>query len=163
MKTMTHAQKDMLAKKDVDDWYNFRYALMGIGKYPKEKFNAFFHSAWTYAEATRRHRLIYRKVAKIINGLVEELECERKRIPGQVLYDAERLDCLFFCGYDPHFEGGEPPGFCFEDVCGSDWSSAVSIRCSRSACLDSPYRDFWGVRGHPTFPSSALPIERTIA
>jgi hypothetical protein len=114
------SEKGPLPKKDspdsgfgakvVDDLYDFQDALMEKGKYPKEKFNAFFHSAWTYAEGTRRQRLIHREVAKIINGLVEKLEQERKRVPGQALYDADRLDCLFFCGYDPHFESDEPRG-----------------------------------------------------
>ena len=35
---------------------------------------------------------------------------ERQRIPGTILPDADRLECLLFSGYDPHFEGDEPPG-----------------------------------------------------
>jgi hypothetical protein len=35
---------------------------------------------------------------------------ERKGVPGDVLRDAEHLECLLFSGYDPHFEGNEPPG-----------------------------------------------------
>ncbi len=31
---------------------------------------------------------------RIMNGLAEGLEAERKRIPGQILYDADRLECL---------------------------------------------------------------------
>jgi hypothetical protein len=58
-----------------------------------------------------RHRLIHRPIVRIMNGFVEGLEAERKRVPGQILYDSNRLECLFFCGYDPHFEGDEPPGF----------------------------------------------------
>jgi len=30
---------------------------------------------------------------------------ERKRVPGHVLCEAERLECLLFGEYDPHFEG----------------------------------------------------------
>ncbi len=110
MKTMTHEEKDALAKKVVDDWLDFQDALTDKRRYPKEKFYAFFRSARTYAERTRRHRLLHRDVVKIINGLVDQLQYERKRVPGQVLYDADRLDCLLFGGYDPHFEGDEPPG-----------------------------------------------------
>jgi hypothetical protein len=110
MKTLTNEQKDALAKRMVDDWFIFQDALREKGKYPKEKFDAFFRSARRYAEATRKHRLIHKEVAVIFNGLVQQLELERKRVPGQVLYDADRLECLFFCGYDPHFEGEEPPG-----------------------------------------------------
>jgi len=47
----------------------------------------------------------------VVNGLVDFLGCERKRIPENVIYDAERLESLLFDGYDPHFEGDEPPGF----------------------------------------------------
>ena len=45
-----------------------------------------------------------------VNGLTDFLEVERKRVPDQVLRDAERLECLLFSGYDPYFEGDEPPG-----------------------------------------------------
>ena len=36
--------------------------------------------------------------------------CENiwKRIPGDVLFEADRLECLLFAGYDPSFEGDEP-------------------------------------------------------
>jgi hypothetical protein len=36
---------------------------------------------------------------------------ERKRVPESVLMDADRLQCTIFAGYDPYFEGDEPPGF----------------------------------------------------
>jgi hypothetical protein len=29
-------------------------------------------------------------------------------VPGEILYEADRLESLFFAGYDPHFEGDEP-------------------------------------------------------
>jgi hypothetical protein len=45
-----------------------------------------------------------------LNGLTQSLELERKRVPGEILYEADRLESLFFAGYDPHFEGDEPPG-----------------------------------------------------
>jgi hypothetical protein len=46
-----------------------------------------------------------------VNGLREYLAVERKPIPGDVLFfEAERLECLLFVGYDPSFEGDEPPG-----------------------------------------------------
>ena len=48
--------------------------------------------------------------ATAVNGLVEFLSLERKRIPEEVLWEAERLECLLFSGYDPDFEGDEPPG-----------------------------------------------------
>jgi len=54
--------------------------------------------------------LIHRSVAGAVNGLLDFLEVERKRVPGDVLRDAERLQSLLFSGYDPHFDGDEPPG-----------------------------------------------------
>jgi hypothetical protein len=43
-------------------------------------------------------------------GLSILFEVECKRVPDDVLRDAERLECLLFSGYDPYFEGDEPPG-----------------------------------------------------
>ena len=54
--------------------------------------------------------MIHREVVNAINGLVDFLSVERKRVPGTILYEAARLECLFFSGYDPYFEGDEPPG-----------------------------------------------------
>jgi hypothetical protein len=42
--------------------------------------------------------------------LREFLSVERKRIPGTVIADADRLESLLFSGYDPYFDGDEPPG-----------------------------------------------------
>jgi hypothetical protein len=110
MRTITHVEKDALAQKVLDDWLDFQVEISPKKPYPREKFYAFFHSAWRYAEVTRRHRLIHGKIVGIMNGLVEGMQVERKRFPGKILYDADRLETLFFCGYDPHFEGDEPPG-----------------------------------------------------
>jgi len=54
--------------------------------------------------------MLHRGVVQAVNGLVEYLQCERKRVPDEVLVEAERLECLLFLGYDPYFEGDEPPG-----------------------------------------------------
>jgi hypothetical protein len=34
----------------------------------------------------------------------------RKRVPNEVLIEAERLGCLLFLGYEPYLDGDEPPG-----------------------------------------------------
>jgi hypothetical protein len=49
-------------------------------------------------------------LACAVNGLVDFLRVERKQVPADVLRDADRLECLFFGGYDPYFVGDEPPG-----------------------------------------------------
>ena len=54
--------------------------------------------------------MIHKSVARAVNGLREYLAVERKRIPGNVFFEADRLECMLFVGYDPSFEGDEPPG-----------------------------------------------------
>ncbi len=108
---MTDAEKDALAKEVEERWLDFEDALRDKRRYPKSQFETFLKSAWAYAERTREDKLVHRRIVSIINGLVDHLSCERKRVPEQVIYDAERLECLLFAGYDPHFEGDEPPGF----------------------------------------------------
>ena len=45
------------------------------------------------------------QVVRCINGLLDYLQVERKRVPGEVLAGAKRLECLLFAGYDPHLDG----------------------------------------------------------
>jgi hypothetical protein len=79
-------------------------------RYPLQHFKAFAEAARRYAELTRADPLIHRNVVGAVNGLTDFLRVERKRVPEQVLWDAQRLECLLFSGYDPDFEGDEPPG-----------------------------------------------------
>jgi len=53
--------------------------------------------------------LIHREVAGAINGIVDFVRVERRRIPDTVIQEASRLESIVFTGYDPHFEGDEPP------------------------------------------------------
>jgi hypothetical protein len=53
--------------------------------------------------------MVHKKVVQAVNGLREFLQAERKRIPGTILFEADRLQCQFFDGYDPSFDGDEPP------------------------------------------------------
>lgn len=61
-------------------------------------------------DATGKDKMLHRNVVQAVNRLVEYLQGERKRVPNEVLLEAERLECLLFLGYDPHFDGDEPPG-----------------------------------------------------
>jgi hypothetical protein len=63
-----------------------------------------------YIGLTAGDPLIHRNVVGEISGLADYLELERKQVPGDVLYEADRLHCLLFSGYDPYFEGDETPG-----------------------------------------------------
>ena len=106
---MEKSEKDRLATRVVDLWCSFRMALTeSKRKYPVQQF--FASAVRQYTELTRHDRLVRRDVAVVMNGLRQSLELERKRVPGEILYEADRLESLFFAGYDPHFEGDEPPG-----------------------------------------------------
>ena len=100
-----------MAKRVVDGWCIFQDALTRKGRYPKEKFDAFLRSARNYAEATRNDRLIQRDVAAIISGLGEQLRLERKRVPGQVLYEANHSNVYSFQGTIPILKVMSPQDF----------------------------------------------------
>jgi hypothetical protein len=105
-----NSEKDRLATRVVDLWCSFRVALTeSKRRYAARKFFSFAAAARKYIELTRCDRLVRRDVAVVMNGLTQSLELERKRVPGEILYEADRLESLFFAGYDPHFEGDEPP------------------------------------------------------
>ena len=109
--SMDNSEKSRLAKAVVDRWCSFQQALGATKrKYPTQEFLLFVEATRSYIELTRHDPLIHREVAKAINGLTEFLRLERKRLPGRILYESDRLECLFFDGFDPDFEGDEPSG-----------------------------------------------------
>ena len=63
-----------------------------------------------YAELTKSDSLVHKSVAAAVHGLVDFLGAERNQVQGDVLRDAERLECLLFRRYDPNFVGDEPSG-----------------------------------------------------
>jgi len=108
---MDNSEKDRLATRVVDLWCSFRVALTeSKRRYAAREFFSFATAARKYIELTRCDRLVRRDVAVVMNGLTQSLELERKRVPGEILYEADRVESLFFAGYDPHLEGDEPPG-----------------------------------------------------
>ena len=108
---MLSPEKNRLAAEAMECWADFQDGLSSDKrKYPIQQFKAFWAVAKRYAELTRSDPLIHRSLAGAVNGLKDFLEVERKRVPGQVLRDAERQERLVFGGYDPNFEGDEPPG-----------------------------------------------------
>ena len=107
---MDNSEKDRLATTAVDLWCSFQEALAGTKrKYPMQEFLSFADATRRYTDLTRHDQLVRRDVAEAINGLAEFLRQERKRVPGRILFEADRLECLFFGGFDPNFEGDEPP------------------------------------------------------
>src|SRR5262249_12026498 len=110
MKQMNKKEKDQLAEEVVDRWISFQMALSNKRTYPAREFTDFATSVREYARIVGRDTLIHREVAGAINGLVDFLKVERRHVPDAVIYEASRLQTLLFSGYDPHFEGDEPPG-----------------------------------------------------
>jgi hypothetical protein len=107
---MRSPEKDQLAAAVVQCWAEFQNALSSDKrKYPIRQFRAFWEAAKRYSELTKSDSLIHKSVAGTVNGLVDFLKAERKRVPGHVRRDAEGLECLFFGGHDTH-AGREPPG-----------------------------------------------------
>ena len=107
---MSTSAKDRSAAVVLQRWLDFQNALSDKRKYPVQEFKSFVEAARRYIALSKGDPLIHRNVANAINGLTDSLEVERKRVPGDVLREAERLECLLFGEYDPHFEGDEPPG-----------------------------------------------------
>jgi hypothetical protein len=108
---MLPSERDRSAARVMECWVAFQESLSSNKrKYPTQQFRALWVSTKRYAELSRSDTLIHRDVASAVNGLVDFLRLERKRVPGDVLRDADRLECILFGGYDPHFEGDEPPG-----------------------------------------------------
>lgn len=108
---MGDAEKNRLALSVADRRCEFEEALTGNRrKYPTREFRLFAEAVRLYVEKTRNDRMIHRDVVRSVNGLLSYLQVERKQVPGEVLAEADRLECLLSAGYDPHFDGDEPPG-----------------------------------------------------
>jgi hypothetical protein len=104
-------QKDQLAAEAINLWGDFQESLSSSRrKYPIHQFHAFWAATKRYAELTKGDVVIHKRVVAAVHGLVDFLSAERKRVPSDVLRDAERLECLLFMEYDPCFEDDEPPG-----------------------------------------------------
>ena len=107
---MAESEKDRLARQVADLRARFDLALSNKRKCPIQEFKAFVHSVRRYVEITAGDPMIHKSVAGAVNGLREFLEVERKRVPGNVLFEADRLECQVFDGYDPSLKGDEPSG-----------------------------------------------------
>ena len=107
---MAASEKDRIARQTAGLRVTFDMALSNKRKYPVAEFKAFVQSARRYIEITAGDPMIHKSVVRAVNGLREFLEVERKRIPGDILFEADRLECQLFAGYDPSVDGDEPPG-----------------------------------------------------
>jgi hypothetical protein len=107
---MAESEKDRVARQTADLRVTFDMALSDKRKYPVAEFKAFVQSARRYIDITAGDAMVHKSVVRAVNGLREFLEVERKRIPGDILFEADRLECQLSAGYDPSFDGDEPPG-----------------------------------------------------
>jgi hypothetical protein len=108
---MDNSERDRSAAQALDLLCSFELALSeSKRKYPVQEFFSFANAARRYIDLTRRDQLVRRDVAVALKGLAQSLDARRKRVPERVLLEADRLESLFFDGYDPYFEGDEPPG-----------------------------------------------------
>jgi len=108
---MSDSEKDRLAELVIDQHCALQEALAENRKrYPTREFRGFAAVMRQYVDVTGKDEMLHRNVVRAVNGLVDYLQAERKRVPNEVLIEAERLECLLFAGYDPYFEGDEPPG-----------------------------------------------------
>ena len=105
------ADKDHLAAVVEERWLDFQSSLSDSGRrYPMREFKTFGQAVRNYIAKIEKDPLIHRKVVNVVNGLTDGLKATRKQVPGEVLAEADCLECLLFAGYDPYFEGDEPPG-----------------------------------------------------
>lgn len=89
------AAKDRLALSVADRHAGFEAALAANRRrYLVAEFRLFAEAVRSYAEKTRSDDMVHRAVFGAVNGLVGELTVERKRVPGEVLFEADRLECL---------------------------------------------------------------------
>ena len=92
---MSGSEKDRLAALVIDQHCALQHALAGSRKrYPTREFRAFAAVMQQYVEATGKDKMLHRNGVRTVNGLVEYLHSERKRVPNEVLLEAERLECF---------------------------------------------------------------------
>lgn len=102
--------KAAVAKEVENLRISFNMALSDKRRYPVKEFTAFAEAVRRYLEMTKDDPKIHKSVVNSVNGLRDFIRLERKSIPGDIVFQADRLECLLFAGYDPSFEGDEPPG-----------------------------------------------------
>ena len=107
---MDRVDIDKLAEDVIKAHAVFDMRLHKKGPFPREPLRALFNAVVQYVEATADEPMIHRSVASAVNGLREILQLKSFRTPGKAIADADRMECMLFAGYDPHFEGDEPPG-----------------------------------------------------
>jgi hypothetical protein len=94
----------------IDAWTIFQIALTKRGPYPMKELRLLFESVIVYSKAIEDSEFIHKSIAGTFRNFTETLEIERKRVPGDAIALGDRLETILFDGYDPYFDGDEPPG-----------------------------------------------------
>jgi hypothetical protein len=137
---MRDAEKVRLAMSVADQRSEFEEALVRNRKtYPTREFRLFAEAVRPY-EKTRSDGMMHRVVTRTVHGLGDNLRVERKQVPGEVLCEAERLECLLFLSYDPHFEG-ETNLPAFRTTV--ERSPKARVRVCRFGLMVGRYRQSW--------------------
>ena len=107
---MVNIDIDKLAEEVMNAYVELDNRLYGKGRFPNSHFRTFFDAVVCYVESTKDAKMIHRSVASAVSGLREILSLQTSLASDRAIADADRLECMLFGGYDPHFEGDEPPG-----------------------------------------------------
>jgi hypothetical protein len=100
---MNVSTKEQLASA-VETAYVAFMEVLGQRAFPQAAFRKLFETVVQYFEATRHDQMLHRCVVSHINGIRELIAVSRKRVPGSVLHDADRMECMIFGGHDPEME-----------------------------------------------------------
>jgi hypothetical protein len=101
---------DDLAQSVVSARGELDIALQDKGRRPRREWEQLVVALTAYVNATARDKMIHRAVAAAVSGLREYIELQGRQAMGDAVFDADRLETMLFAGYDPSFEGDEPPG-----------------------------------------------------
>ena len=107
---MNQSSLDQFADSVLAAYADLEGAIHSSEAFPRREFDTFFNSVVRYVEATKDTGFVHRTVASQLNGFSQFLQTLHKNLSDDVLYQADRLETIFFSAYDPYFKGGEPLG-----------------------------------------------------
>jgi hypothetical protein len=93
---MRQVEQDQVAQQVVELRVAFDLGLSNKRTYPVREFQAFVKMARRYIAMTASDSMMPKSVAHAINGLREFLAAERKRVPGDIIFEADWLESAFW-------------------------------------------------------------------
>jgi hypothetical protein len=138
MTTPNRKTLDALANRVLEIHAEFDARLHGKQRgFPDQELRRLFESVQQYCAGMEGLDWLHPEVARAFSGLREYLQLEKFKSPGEALALADRMECMLFAGYDPFFDGAEPP--LFED---EDWDRDQDFGMYEGFCAacDDPGR-----------------------